>query len=69
MSTIAYIVPNISCNHCIHTIQNEIGELKGVKSVEAELTTKKVTVTFDAPATLDEIESTLTEINYPPMKE
>ena len=68
MSTISYTVPNISCNHCIHTIKSEVGDLTGVQSVEAELTTKKVTVTFDAPATVEKIEATLTEINYPPLK-
>ncbi|MCL4561213.1 MAG: heavy-metal-associated domain-containing protein [Chloroflexi bacterium] len=68
MSTITYTIPNISCSHCIHTIKNEISDLTGVESVEAELDTKKVTVTFDAPASVEEIEATLEEINYPPLK-
>jgi len=54
------------CNHCIHTIQTELGELAGVKVVKADLNTKKVVVTFETPATAEELVKVLTEINYPP---
>ena len=47
MNTVTYTVPNISCVHCVHTIKTEVGELNGVKSVEADLESKKVTVGFD----------------------
>ena len=66
MSTVTYTVPGISCNHCVHTIQNELSEVSGVKSVKADLATKKVVVTFDTPATPESLVKTLTEINYPP---
>jgi len=66
MSTITYSVPAIMCNHCIHTIQTELGELAGVKVVKADLNTKKVVVTFETPATAEELVKVLTEINYPP---
>ncbi len=68
MTTVTYVVPNISCNHCVHTIKTEVGDLKGVQAVDAVLETKKVTVTFDAPATQGAIETLLAEINYPPEK-
>lgn len=67
MSTVTYTIPNISCNHCVHTIQSELSELSGVQSVKADLNTKKVVVTFDAPATLDELVKVLKEIEYPPL--
>ena len=66
MSTVTYSVPAIMCNHCIHTIQTELGELAGVKVVKADLNTKKVVVTFETPATTEELVKVLTEINYPP---
>ena len=66
MSTVTYSVPAIMCNHCIHTIQTELGELAGVKVVKADLNTKKVVVTFETPATSEELVKLLTEINYPP---
>jgi copper chaperone len=51
--------------HCTHTIEMEVGELEGVKSVKAELDTKNVTVAFDAPASDDKIKALLAEIEYP----
>jgi copper chaperone len=68
MTTITVKAPNISCGHCVHTIQNEVGELAGVKSVQAVQDTKLVTITFDAPATEAQIESLLAEIGYPAEK-
>ena len=36
MTTKTYHVPNISCGHCVSTIERELRELVGVKSVKAE---------------------------------
>ena len=66
MSTKTVKVPNISCGHCVHTIQSEVSELSGVKSVVASQDTKMVTVEWDEPQTWDNIEALLVEIDYPP---
>lgn len=65
MTTVTYNVPAIHCGHCTHTIEMEVGDLQGVKSVKAEETSKKVTITFDAPASEEAIKALLAEINYP----
>jgi copper ion binding protein len=65
MTTVTYSIPNISCNHCVHTIESEVTEVEGVRSVTADLATKKATISFDAPATEAKIRSLLAEINYP----
>ena len=65
MTTITYNVPGIHCGHCTHTIEMEVGELDGVKSVKAELDTKNVTISFENPASEEKIKALLTEINYP----
>jgi len=65
MTTVNYNIPNISCNHCVHTIKTEVEELPGVKSVEADLSSKVATITFDPPASEEKIKSLLAEINYP----
>ncbi len=65
MKTITYTIPNISCGHCVHTIKAELGDMQGVQAVEADMMTKKTTVTFDAPATEEKIKALLAEINYP----
>ena len=65
MTTVTYTVPAIHCGHCTHTIEMEVGELKGVQSVKAEQDSRKVTITFDEPASEEKIKSLLMEINYP----
>jgi copper chaperone CopZ len=68
MNTITYTVPNISCHHCVHTIQMELGDLAGVQSVQGVVETKQVTVQYNDPATPQKIEQTLQEIDYPVQK-
>jgi len=60
-----FLVPNISCGHCVMTIKNELGDIEGVLSVEDNPGTKLITVEWDSPATLDEIKEAMKEINYP----
>lgn len=66
MPSKTFQVPNISCGHCVMTIKNEVGELAGVRQVDADKDTRIVTVQWDTPATWDQIRDLLTEINYPP---
>lgn len=65
MNTVTYSVPAMHCDHCTHTIEMEVGELQGVQAVKADLTTKKVQITFDTPADETRIKALLAEINYP----
>ncbi len=66
MNTVTYTIPNISCNHCVHTISMELSDLPGVKSVQGDVNSKKVVVIYDAPATPEALVKLLTEIEYPP---
>lgn len=66
MKTITYMIPNISCHHCTHTISMELSELPGVSKVDAEVQTKQVKVTFEEPVSEQAIKETLIAINYPP---
>lgn len=65
MTTVTYSIPNISCGHCVHTIQSELSELLGVTSVKADQATKTAVIQFDTPATEAQIKALLLEINYP----
>ncbi len=65
METKKLSIPNITCGHCVMTIQRELGEIDGVSKVEGDPTAKETTVEWDAPATFEKINSTLKEINYP----
>ncbi len=65
MTTVTYSVPAISCAHCTHTIETELAELEGIRSVKADLAAKKVTVAFEQPAEEEKIKAFLAEIEYP----
>jgi len=65
MTTVKYSVPNIHCGHCVHTIQMEVSEVEGVQSVKADEASQMVEVTFDVPASEENIKALLAEINYP----
>jgi copper chaperone CopZ len=65
MNTVKYSVPNISCGHCVHTIQSELADLAGIKSVKADAAQKSVEIAFEPPATEEKIKQLLSEINYP----
>lgn len=65
MPSKTFMVPAISCHHCTHTIQNEVGELQGVAKVEADVASKQVKVEWDNPATWEQIRDLLIEIEYP----
>jgi copper chaperone CopZ len=66
MQTKTFEVPNISCGHCVRTIENEVSDLAGVSKVQADEETRMVTVEWGDPATWDAINALLVEINYPP---
>ena len=65
MSAVKYSVPNISCGHCVHTIQTEVASLVGVKNVKADANSKLVEIVFESPATEAQIKQLMAEINYP----
>ena len=67
MTTVNYEVPNISCGHCVNTIKMEVEDLDGVQTVEGDVDGRAVTITFDAPATEEQIVALMTEINYAPV--
>jgi copper chaperone CopZ len=65
MTTVTYSIPNISCGHCVHTIQNELSDLEGVRSVSASQETKQATISYEPPASEESIKQLLASINYP----
>lgn len=45
MITITYTVPDISCEHCKQSIEEEVAQVEGVAAVEVDVQAKTVTVT------------------------
>lgn len=65
MENKTFIIPAISCGHCVITIKNELSEIAGVKKVEGDPQSKSISVEWELPATLNKILNTLKQINYP----
>lgn len=64
MTTETTHVPGISCAHCTQTIEREMMEVEGMKRVSADLDSKRVTFSYDAPATPAKIHAAMEEIGY-----
>jgi copper chaperone len=66
MKTVVLTVPDISCDHCVATINRTIGALEGVSTVDASSEAKIVTITFDPDDTSEaHIHEVLEEEGYP----
>jgi copper chaperone len=48
-------VPEIHCDHCKMSIEGALGKVAGVKAASVDVPKATVAVTFDAPATMDEL--------------
>lgn len=67
MKTKTFRVPNISCGHCVMTIRQELSELEGITSVQADDQTRIVTLEWDESSlSWEQVRQLLQEINYPP---
>jgi copper chaperone len=44
MKTERFLVPGVSCQHCVHAVSTEVSKLAGVQQVEVNLDNKVVTV-------------------------
>jgi copper chaperone len=59
-------IPNISCGHCVATIEREVGQIQGVQSVQADQASKQVTIRWtEAGAPWESIATHLADIGYP----
>ena len=65
MTTETLSVPDISCDHCRHTIETAVGRLPGVRAATVDVGARTVQITYDetalTPATIRE---TLSEEGY-----
>ena len=58
-------IPDIFCNHCINSIKNELGEMPGVTSISGDAAAKTITISWQQPASLNDILTVLEDIGYP----
>ncbi len=65
MNTNQMSIPAISCGHCKLTVEREVSELAGITRATVDVELKQLTVEFETPATLVQIQGLLQEIGYP----
>lgn len=66
METITLNAPDISCGHCVATVEEAVGKLEGVQTVSASSDSKDVNVTYDAgQINVSAITAALEDAGYP----
>jgi copper chaperone len=57
-------VTGMTCGHCEASVQEEVGEVAGVRSVQADHASGAVTITADREIPRAEIDAAVTEAGY-----
>jgi copper chaperone len=64
MSTATYTVTGMTCEHCVASVTEEIGEITGVTGVDVDLASGAVTVTSEDRITDDAVREAVEEAGY-----
>lgn len=64
MKELKFSVPDMSCNHCVQSIESHLKAIEGIQAVTADLPTKSVTVVFDESLTADFIKESLDDVGF-----
>jgi copper ion binding protein len=62
--THVFTVPEMSCQHCVNAIKQEVGALEGVQGVEVVLDTYTVTVAHEPQVSSAAIVAAINEAGY-----
>ena len=66
MPEVTLEAPEISCDHCIGTIEKAVTKIAGVRFISGDPETKTVKIEYDpAVAGIGEIQSAMEEEGYP----
>ena len=57
-------VTGMTCSHCVAAVQDEVGKLPGVSTVEVDLASGAVTIESDAPVPDDALAAAVDEAGY-----
>lgn len=58
------VVEGMTCEGCANTVRERFKAIKGVKAVEIDVPSKKVTLTSSVNIERDELESSLADTHY-----
>ena len=57
-------VVGMTCGHCVSAVREELSALDGVRSVDVELETGRVTVASDLPLAVPSVAAAVEEAGY-----
>jgi copper chaperone len=64
-SSVTLISPEISCEHCQHTIESTLGALPGIESVKVDIASKAIQLSYDpGQISLEQVEAQLDDLGY-----
>lgn len=63
-STASFTVSGMTCDHCAASVREEVGALPGVRQVDVDVPTGRVTVTSDGPLADADVRSAVEEAGY-----
>lgn len=64
MVTRLYRVPEVSCQHCVRAITEELRRIPGVREVEVDLATKVVRVVVEESVSDDQVRAGIEAAGY-----
>ncbi|WP_017976974.1 heavy-metal-associated domain-containing protein [Actinopolyspora halophila] len=64
MSTQTFTVNGMTCQHCVASVTEELGELPGVSDVDVALETGRVTVTSESEISEEAASAAVREAGY-----
>ncbi|MYR07240.1 copper ion binding protein [Gordonia sp. SID5947] len=64
MTTSTFTVSGMTCEHCVSSVREEVGEIPGVDRVEVSLDTGAVEITSDRALDRDEVAAAVSEAGY-----
>lgn len=59
-----YVVPDISCEHCVRAITTELDSIPGVEVLNIDIPTKVVAVRYDESVVEDQIVAGIEDAGY-----
>lgn len=64
MSETAYTVEGMTCGHCVSAVTEEITKIAGVRGVQVDLGTGRVTVSSETPLADADVAAAVDEAGY-----
>jgi len=62
--TISYTVTGMTCEHCAASVREEVGTVAGVRRVDVDVPSGRVTVTSDTTLPVADVRAAVAEAGY-----